>query len=146
MSDLDSPTMAASENTSLLPHSNANGEEYLDHPEERHPIQDTIKYIHQETWRTFKGTLFCSWANLLLFCVPLGLVAGNYEWDSTAVFVLNFLAIFPLAEILSYSTEELAMSVGQIIGGLINATFGNAVEMIVSFCSSPVIESLLTGL
>jgi hypothetical protein len=53
------------------------------------------------------------------------------------------LAIFPLAEILSYSTEELSASMGQIIGGLINATFGNAVEMIVSR-PTLVMEGLLT--
>ena len=143
MSTLEPPTLAASENTGLLERGNTNGEQQPDHPEERHPIRDKIKYIQLETLRTIKGTLFCSWANLLLFCVPLGLVAGKYEWDSTTVFILNFLAIFPLAEILSYSTEELSMSVGQILGGLINATFGNAVEMIVS-CSNPVIEGLLT--
>jgi Ca2+:H+ antiporter len=142
MSAPEPPTLAASENTSLEP-SNTNGEQQPDHPEERHPIQEKFKHIQRETLRTIRGTLFCSWASLLLFCVPLGLVAGKYEWDSTAVFVLNFLAIFPLAEILSYSTEELSASVGQILGGLINATFGNAVEMIVS-CSNPVIESLLT--
>lgn len=137
------PTLAASENTSLLEPSNTNDEQQPDHPEERHPIRDKIKYIQRETLRTISGTLFCSWANLLLFCLPLGLVAGKYEWNPTAVFVLNFLAILPLAEILSYSTEELSVSVGQILGGLINATFGNAVEMIVS-CSNPVIEGLLT--
>jgi hypothetical protein len=134
MSAFEPPTLAVPENTSLLERSNANGEQQPDSPEERHPIQDKIKYIERETLRTIKGTLFCSWANLLLFCVPLGLIAGKYEWDPTTVFVLNFFAILPLAEILGYSTEELSGSVGQIFGGLINATFGNAVEMIVS-CS-----------
>jgi Ca2+:H+ antiporter len=42
------------------------------------------------------------------------------------------LAIFPLAELLSWSTEQVAASVGQTIGGLLNATCGNLVEMIVS--------------
>jgi calcium/proton exchanger cax len=143
MSAPEPPTMAASENTSLLEHGNVDGEQQLGHPEERHSIQDKIKNIERETLRTIRGTLFCSWANLLLFCVPLGFVAGKNEWNSTAVFVLNFLAIFPLAEILSYSTEELSASVGQILGGLINATFGNAVEMIVSR-PSLVMEGLLT--
>lgn len=132
----------ASESTSLLEHGNANGEQQPGRPEERHSIQGKVKYIERETLRTIRGTLFCSWANLLLFCVPLGLVAGKYEWDSAAVFVLNFLAIFSLAEIISYSTEELSASVGKILGGLINAAFGNAVEMIVS-CSSLVMKGLL---
>jgi Ca2+:H+ antiporter len=39
------------------------------------------------------------------------------------------MAILPLAALLSFATEELAKSVGQTVGGLINATFGNAVEM-----------------
>jgi len=40
------------------------------------------------------------------------------------VFVVNFLAIIPLAAILSFSTEELALRVGETLGGLLNATFG----------------------
>jgi Ca2+:H+ antiporter len=139
---MPAPEPPASENTSLLEHGNTDGEQQLDR-EERHSTQDRIKIIEREILRTIKGTLFCSWANLLLFCVPLGLIAGKNGWDPTAVFVLNFLAIFPLAEILSYSTEELSVRVGQILGGLINATFGNAVEMIVS-CSNLMMEGLLT--
>jgi len=42
------------------------------------------------------------------------------------------LAIIPLASLLAFATEELAVPLGQTIGGLLNATFGNAVELIVS--------------
>ncbi|ELU40708.1 sodium/calcium transporter [Rhizoctonia solani AG-1 IA] len=49
-----------------------------------------------------------------------------------AVFITNFLAIIPLAKLLGFATEELALRVGQTIGGLLNATFGNAVELIVA--------------
>ncbi|PMD14428.1 calcium/proton exchanger [Hyaloscypha hepaticicola] len=76
-------------------------------------------------------TLYSSKANYLLFLVPLSVVASKQQWNSVSVFALSFLAIFPLAELLSWSTEQLAKSTGQIIGGLLNATFGNAVEMIV---------------
>ncbi|KAE8148622.1 Sodium/calcium exchanger protein-domain-containing protein [Aspergillus avenaceus] len=76
-------------------------------------------------------TLCSSYANVMLVFVFLGMFAGMRGWDSSAVFMLNFLAIFPLASLLSFATEELSKSVGQTIGGLINATFGNAVEMIV---------------
>ncbi|MGR5679626.1 hypothetical protein ACTZFK_26000, partial [Escherichia coli] len=48
------------------------------------------------------------------------------------VFILNFFAIVPLASLLSFATEELAATLGQALGGLMNATFGNAVELIVS--------------
>jgi Ca2+:H+ antiporter len=79
-----------------------------------------------------KATLYCSYTNFLLGFVPLGIISGASGWNSVTVFTFNFLAIFPLAALLSYSTDELSAKVGQILGGLINATFGNAVEMIVS--------------
>lgn len=76
-------------------------------------------------------TLVRDYVNVLLVFVPLGIIAGALNWDSTAVFVLNFLAIIPLASMLSFATEELAATMGQALGGLMNATFGNAVELIV---------------
>ncbi|KAL4928593.1 calcium/proton exchanger [Aspergillus undulatus] len=80
------------------------------------------------TW----ATLSRDYVNLLLVFVPIGIVAGALKWDSTVVFSLNFLAIVPLASLLSFATEELAATLGQALGGLMNATFGNAVELIVS--------------
>ncbi|KAJ5893807.1 calcium ion transporter Vcx1 [Penicillium taxi] len=80
------------------------------------------------TWKT----LIRDYVNVLLVFVPLGMVAGILQWNSTAIFVLNFFAIIPLASLLSFATEELAATMGQALGGLMNATFGNAVELIVS--------------
>ncbi|CAG8718204.1 10249_t:CDS:2, partial [Scutellospora calospora] len=48
------------------------------------------------------------------------------------IFVINFFAIIPSAHLLGFATEELAESVGQTLGGLLNATFGNAVELIIA--------------
>ncbi len=62
------------------------------------------------------------------------MMAGSGGWDATAVFALNFLAIIPLAAVLSFATEEIAEKVGEAFGGLLNATFGNAVELIVRVC------------
>lgn len=76
-------------------------------------------------------TLASNYVNILLVFVPLGIVAGILGWGAPAVFVLNFLAIMPLASLLSFATEELAATMGQTLGGLMNATFGNAVELIV---------------
>ncbi|KAF3217408.1 hypothetical protein TWF192_010860 [Orbilia oligospora] len=45
---------------------------------------------------------------------------------------MNFLAIIPLAGTLSFGTEEIALRTGETLGGLLNASFGNAVELIVS--------------
>jgi Ca2+:H+ antiporter len=70
--------------------------------------------------------------NFLLPTVPVGIIAGLFGWNPTAVFTINFLAIIPLAAILSFATEEISMKLGETMGGLLNATFGNAVELIVS--------------
>ena len=76
-------------------------------------------------------TLTHDYVNVLLIFVPLGIVAGFLKWDASAIFALNFVAIVPLASLLSFATEELAATMGQALGGLLNATFGNAVELIV---------------
>lgn len=67
-----------------------------------------------------------------LIFVPLGMVWGFFELSHTWTFIFNFLAIIPLAAILAHATEELADKAGSTVGGLLNATFGNAVELIVS--------------
>lgn len=71
------------------------------------------------------------YVNFLLIMVPIGIVAGKLEWSPTAVFTLNFFAIIPLAAVLSFATEEISIKLGETLGGLLNATFGNAVELIV---------------
>lgn len=76
--------------------------------------------------------VFYSWINILLVAVPAGIALEYAHVNKVAVFVVNFIAIIPLAAMLSYATEELAMYIGEVLGGLLNATFGNAVELIVS--------------
>jgi Ca2+:H+ antiporter len=78
-----------------------------------------------------KVTLYSNYVNILLVFVPLGIVAGAMGWNPTTVFILNFFAIIPLAAVLSFATEEISVKLGQTMGGLLNATFGNAVELIV---------------
>jgi Ca2+:H+ antiporter len=79
------------------------------------------------TW----AVLVSNYVNVLLVFVPLGIISGALQWGEATVFVLNFFAIMPLASLLSFATEELAATMGQTLGGLMNATFGNAVELIV---------------
>lgn len=73
------------------------------------------------------------YVNFLLVMVPVGIVAGAMNWNSTAVFTINFFAIIPLAAVLSFATEEISIKLGETMGGLLNATFGNAVELIVCY-------------
>jgi len=88
--------------------------------------------VNANIFNITKVTLLSNYVNILLVFVPLGIVAGATHWNPTAVFILNFLAIVPLAAMLSFATEEISMRLGQTMGGLLNATFGNAVELIVS--------------
>ncbi|KAK1149324.1 Vacuolar calcium ion transporter [Aspergillus melleus] len=97
------------------------------HKNRRHWSYWPAQAVHL-TW----STLVRDYVNLLLVFVPLGIIAGALHWDSTVIFALNFMAIIPLASLLSFATEELAATMGQALGGLMNATFGNAVELIVS--------------
>src|SRR2546423_15318503 len=52
--------------------------------------------------------------------------------NETALFICSGLAIIPLAGIMGRATEHLAEHLGQGIGGLLNATFGNAAELIIA--------------
>ncbi|PYI04983.1 calcium ion transporter Vcx1 [Aspergillus sclerotiicarbonarius CBS 121057] len=97
-------------------------------PQQKHHWSHWPRRVAHLTW----STLVRDYVNILLVFVPLGIVSGALQWDSTVIFTLNFLAIIPLASLLSFATEELAATMGQALGGLMNATFGNAVELIVS--------------
>lgn len=114
------------EHTSLLGH-----EQHEHHGHHHHPKNRIWVRWPMQVVRLAWLTLVRDYVNLLLIFVPLGIIAGALHWDSSAVFTLNFLAIIPLASLLSFATEELAGTMGQALGGLMNATFGNAVELIV---------------
>ncbi|GAB1522949.1 hypothetical protein RhiTH_006077 [Rhizoctonia solani] len=92
-----------------------------------------------------------TYLSILLIFIPIGWALHFHKRDSyVAVFITNFLAIIPLAKLLGFATEELALRVGQTIGGLLNATFGNAVELIVAIvaltqCQLRVVQSSLIG-
>ncbi len=79
-----------------------------------------------------RATLFNSWINVLLIASPIGIAVSYAGVNPIVVFVINFIAIIPLAAMLSYATEEIALRTGEVLGGLLNASFGNAVELIVS--------------
>ncbi|GAA5820063.1 hypothetical protein JCM3770_002123 [Rhodotorula araucariae] len=99
---------------------------------------------------SLRAIVTASWLNVLLVFIPVGWALHFTHQDDTIVFVFTFLAIIPLAKLLGYGTEELALRVGQTLGGLMNATLGNAVELIVSIialvkCEIQVVQSSLLG-
>jgi Ca2+:H+ antiporter len=68
----------------------------------------------------------------LLIFVPISVAAEYLEWGTMTVFVTSAIAIIPLAIWLSTATEEVAVVTGPSVGGLLNAVFGNATELIIA--------------
>ncbi|XP_038692469.1 vacuolar cation/proton exchanger 3-like isoform X1 [Tripterygium wilfordii] len=113
-----------------------------------------VTYIRKNSvLNSIKIVVFSTKLNLLIPFGPLAILVdkfiGNHGW----VFVLSLLGIIPMAERLGFTTEQLAFFTGptgissfaianqqpllnfcyfNIIGGLLNATFGNATELIIS--------------
>src|SRR5438874_12450105 len=71
------------------------------------------------------------WLALLLLAAPAAVLARALNASPLMTFVLAALGIVPLAGLIGESTEVLAERLGQSIGGLLNATFGNAAEIII---------------
>ncbi|KAF4656910.1 hypothetical protein FOL47_008698 [Perkinsus chesapeaki] len=79
--------------------------------------------------------------NILCVFTPIGVASSMLGWSPAVIFATNFIALIPLAKILGDATEELAVGLrNDTLGGLLNATFGNAVEMILT------VQSLMKGL
>ncbi|KAI9017675.1 hypothetical protein BC832DRAFT_545381 [Gaertneriomyces semiglobifer] len=116
-----------------------------DSPHIASPNADSI-YLGAPPPPTLKSSVrfifLSNWINVLLPFVPLGIVATLFDWPYTWVFWTNFFALVPLAKLLGVATEELALRTNETIGGLLNATFGNAVEMIVGLIALK--EGLIT--
>lgn len=70
---------------------------------------------------------------VLLLCVPLSFIGYFFKWNATTMFFLTCISIVPLAGYLGSATEEIATFTGPKFGGFLNATFGNATELIISF-------------
>jgi len=69
---------------------------------------------------------------LLLLAVPLAIIAQFGQWSPLWVFVLSALGVVPLAGLIGEATEVLAEHIGPRLGGLLNATLGNAAELIIT--------------
>ncbi|KAI8967429.1 Sodium/calcium exchanger protein-domain-containing protein [Mycotypha africana] len=124
------PTSIKSENLSVV---NTNAMNEISSAEEK----EGISFVNSKRITIVEGLMKIiksSWVNVLLIFVPFGM-ASHFIWSPTVTFILNFLAIIPLAKLLGYATEDIALRTGEIIGGLLNATFGNAVELIISIIS-----------
>ncbi|WP_081652124.1 calcium/proton exchanger [Dehalobacter sp. UNSWDHB] len=80
-----------------------------------------------------KGTKKVKILRYMLIFVPITFAGEFLHWTPTLMFVLTALAIIPLAALMGEATEEISFYSGPKIGGFLNATFGNATELIISF-------------
>src|SRR5438034_7178592 len=71
------------------------------------------------------------WLYLLILAAPAAVLAEALHASPLVPFVLASLGLIPLAGLIALSTESLAERLGHRIGGLLNATFGNAAEIII---------------
>ena len=87
---------------------------------------------------------------VLLLVVPAALLARQLGWPAWIQFFLSVAAVVPLAGFIGSATEELADRVGARTGGLLNATFGNAPDLLVGLFGVqrgliPLVKATLIG-
>jgi Ca2+:H+ antiporter len=70
--------------------------------------------------------------NILLIAIPITIYFNYVKHDANISFLTSMVAIMPLAFVMGKATEEIALRTSESIGGLLNATFGNAAEMIIA--------------
>jgi Ca2+:H+ antiporter len=75
------------------------------------------------------------WSLLLLLAVPASVVLARLDASAIAVFLAACIGVLPLAALMGEATEALAERTGPTIGGLLNATFGNAAELIIALAA-----------
>ena len=88
--------------------------------------------------------------SLLLVFIPVALLLELLHASPVLVFVASACAILPLAGYMGKATEHLTERTGPGIGGLLNATFGNAAELIIAFMAlqkglHDVVKASITG-
>src|SRR6476619_1995626 len=91
-----------------------------------------------------------SWLNLLLIAAPVSLWLRWHSGVSIWVFVTSAISLVPAAGLIGVATEHLARRAGPTLGGFLNATFGNAAELIIAIVAlrahhAEVVKASITG-
>ncbi len=86
----------------------------------------------------------------MLIFVPIAVIAHIYNFSPLVIFIVSAIAIIPLAKYIGEATEELSVYTGPALGGLLNATFGNATELIIGILALQaglidVVKASITG-
>ncbi|CAK8537687.1 unnamed protein product [Lathyrus sativus] len=88
--------------------------------------------IVRNVMRNVKEVMLGTKLVVLFPAVPLAVAADFYSLGRPWIFALSLLGLAPLAERVSFLTEQIAYFTGPTVGGLLNATCGNATEMIIA--------------
>ncbi|KAL1756523.1 Sodium/calcium exchanger protein-domain-containing protein [Schizophyllum commune] len=102
-------------------------------------------------WKeSIKCALTYSWINVLLIFNPIAWALHYTHQEDGAVFAMALLGVIPLAGMLGHGTETIALYTGDALGGLINASLGNATEFIIAIlllvkCEIRVVQASLLG-
>ena len=88
--------------------------------------------------------------NYLLLAIPVAVVLEFQHANPVTIFIASALAIIPLAGLMGKATEHLSETLGEGVGGLLNATFGNAAELIIALMALraglfEVVKASITG-
>ncbi|XP_054818322.1 vacuolar cation/proton exchanger 3-like isoform X6 [Prosopis cineraria] len=99
-----------------------------------------LSVVRSKVFSSIKVVVLSAKINVLMPFGPLAILLDKLFHNHGLVFLSSLLGILPLAERLGYTTEQLVCFTGPTVGSLLNATFGNATELIIS------IHALKSGL
>jgi Ca2+:H+ antiporter len=97
-----------------------------------------------------RKVLFSSWLNLLLVAAPISWWLDETGAGPTWIFTFSALSLIPAAGLIGGATDHLAERTGPTLGGFLNATFGNAAELIIAITAlrahhTAVVKASITG-
>ncbi|EIM19153.1 calcium/proton exchanger [Wallemia mellicola CBS 633.66] len=110
-----------------------------------YPVAPVPGYVE-----SIRNTICYSWLNILLISAPISWALHQIHITDIGTFVTSILGVVPLAALLSFGTEEIALRTSVPLGGLLNATLGNLVEIIIAVlalvrCELSIVQSSLLG-
>jgi Ca2+:H+ antiporter len=97
-----------------------------------------------------RKTLFSSWLNILLIAAPISWALHAMSAGPMWIFVASAVSLIPAAGLIGRATDHLAERAGPTLGGFLNATFGNAAELIIAIAAlrahhTEVVKASITG-
>ncbi|KAJ3569226.1 hypothetical protein NP233_g5193 [Leucocoprinus birnbaumii] len=109
------------------------------------PLGPTPTYL-----QSFKEVVRYTPLNVLLVFIPVSWALHFTHQNPTLIFVFSALGLVPLAAILGFGTEQIALKTSASVGGLLNASLGNIVELIIAGvalkdCELELVQSSLLG-